>query len=199
MSDSPIEPEAQSPSEGSKSSISKKDIEKSSLIEDIETIIPEEVQPILEKLEREEKITMIRAFVGMSVSSTTWRGPLPDPKTLKGYNDCFEGGAKAVFDLTKDQSQHRMELEKTVINRELNQSGRGQNYAFTLALILFLAAVFLAYVGHDWVAGIAIGFDVIGLAAVFIAGKYGIKLDLSRKMKEKKNLNMEQEEEEEED
>lgn len=41
--------------------------------------------------------------------------------------------------------------------------------------------------GHDWVAGLAIGFDVIGLAAVFIVGKYGMKLDLSRKNKRKKD------------
>ena len=117
----------------------------------------------------------------------SWEGPLPDPETLRGYNGCFEGGAKAVFDLTKDQSDHRKKLETTVVNRELNQSGRGQNYAFILALVLMGLSGFLAYIGEAAIAGVFISVDVIGLAAVFIGGKYGIKMDLRRKKKQEKD------------
>ncbi len=142
--------------------------------------LPEEAAPILEGLPEAERRIMTRAMFQMSVRRS-WEGPLPDPETLKGYNECFEGGARAVFNLTKDQSDHRRALETSVMARELNQSGRGQNYAFILALIIFLSGVLLAYLGHDVVAGVAIGFDVIGLAAVFIVGKYGIKMDIRSK------------------
>ncbi len=97
--------------------------------------LPDEAAPILEGLPDKERRIITRAMVQMSVRRS-WEGPLPDPETLRGYNGCFEGGAKAVFDLTKDQSDHRKKLETTVVNRELNQSGRGQNYAFILALVL---------------------------------------------------------------
>lgn len=150
--------------------------------DELESIIPEleDVEPIIDKLEPEERKQVLRAMVAISIRRT-WSGPIPPPDILKAYNECFEGGAKAIFDQSKEQGDHRMKMETTTIGREQDQSGRGQNYAFILALFLFILAGFLSYTGHDAVAGIAIGFDVIGLAAVFLAGKNNIRIDISKK------------------
>lgn len=67
-----------------------------------------------------------------------------------------------------------MNLETIVVTRELNQSGKGQNYAFVIALAFLLIEATLVYLGHD-VSGTIIGsIDLVSLAAVFIVGKYGM-------------------------
>lgn len=124
----------------------------------------EHIDNVISKLDYDDKSIMIQAF--MSVKKT-WHGPLPHPQTLKEYNDCFEGGAKAVFDLAKWQSDHRMKIE----DREMNQSKQGQRYAFIIAMAFLLISGFLIWSGSE-VAGTILGtIDLIGLVSVFIIGK----------------------------
>lgn len=142
-----------------------------------EFIVPEDVKPILEKLPAEDQIAI---RVALSVKSS-WRGPTPPPEILAGYNEAIPNGAERILKMSEKQSEHRMEIEKTVINRELNQSGRGQNYAFIIVIIVLLASVWLIYIGKE-ISGTILGsVDLVALATVFIIGKYAQKNNIERK------------------
>ncbi|MBN8781791.1 MAG: hypothetical protein ABS85_04515 [Sphingobacteriales bacterium SCN 48-20] len=124
----------------------------------------EKIDKVISKLDYDDKSMMIQAFMSVQKS---WKGPLPHPQTLKEYNDCFEAGAKTVFDLAKWQSDHRMQIE----DRELDQSNQGQHYAFIIAMAFLLVSGFLIWNGNE-VAGTILGtVDLIGLVSVFIIGK----------------------------
>ncbi len=111
-------------------------------IQETETFIPEEVKPILKKLPEKEKNTVVSAIMALSVKRM-WTGPIPPPDILAGYNDIIPDGAERILRMAEKQSDHRIELEKTVINRELNQSGRGQNYAVFIVVLVLIASFIL--------------------------------------------------------
>ena len=65
-------------------------------LSDLNTLLsafPDEAAPILEKLPDDERKIMVRAMFKMSVKRS-WEGPLPDPETLRGYNDCLRAALK---------------------------------------------------------------------------------------------------------
>lgn len=145
-----------------------------------EIIIPEEVKPILKKLPPEEKNKMVSAMVGLSVNRT-WTGPIPPPDILAGYNDIIPDGAERILRMAEKQSDHRILMESTVINRELNQSGRGQNYAVFIVILVLIASFILVYTNHDVAGGVLGAVDLVALASVFVIGKYTQKKDLAKK------------------
>lgn len=85
--------------------------------------------------------------------------------------------------MAEKQSDHRMELEKSTIRRQLNQSGIGQILAFLVSLGCIGASSWLAVEGHDAVAGVIGGTTVVGLVSVFIYGKVAQQKDLKEKDK----------------
>jgi hypothetical protein len=42
-----------------------------------------------------------------------------------------------------------MSMERAVINREQDQSGKGQNYGFIIALSFLIVSAVLIYTGHE--------------------------------------------------
>lgn len=109
------------------------------------------------------------------------QGPLPDPKTLKRYNDIIENGAERIMVMAEKQQVHRMGIEKRVINSETFQSLLGQIFAFVLAIVFAIFGYSLVI--KEFVeAGIAVfTVDIVGLASVFIIGKSKKDKDLKNK------------------
>jgi len=143
-----------------------------------EIIIPEEVKPILKKLAPNEQQIVVKALIQVK---RTWTGPMPPPDILAGYNDIIPDGAERILRMAEKQSDHRMDMEKIVVNRELNQSGRGQNYALIIVILVLIASFSLIYLGHEVAGGVLGVVDLVALASVFIIGKYGQKKDLQGK------------------
>lgn len=145
-------------------------------------LIPQSVEVILEKLPPNDKRIM-EAVLAMPISKRSWAAPMPPPDILSEYNDSFPGGAEAIFKMAKDQSDHRMIMEKTIMNREMNQSGAGQILAFVIAMSFLIVAGYLIYLGHE-IGGTIFGtIDLIGLVTVFILGRSG--MDRSNNGKQK--------------
>lgn len=142
-----------------------------------ETIIPEDLKPILENL---PESTVKELLIALSIKKS-WTGPLPPPDSLQDYNSVIANGAERIFQRSEKQSDHRMELEKLAISTELRQSGRGQHYGLIIALAFFIGAVFLAYTGHD-TTGLVLGtVDILGLVSIFVYGKNEQKQNLDEK------------------
>lgn len=154
------------------SSKSSKESKKFEFPEDLEH--PENLSPILEdpSLSEEEKVRMIRTLISIS-RKESFSGPLPPPKILAQYNDILTDGAERIMQMAEKQSNHRITLERQIINEEIIQSSRGQWLGFILGLICLILASLLAYLGHDTVAGIFGTTTIIGLVSVFVLGKKG--------------------------
>jgi uncharacterized membrane protein len=132
--------------------------------------IPQEIQEILNDPEisddKKEKIISILTI------KKSFSGPLPSPEILHQYNTVVKDGAERVIKMAENQAEHRMHLENFAVKGQIKQSGRGQIFGFILALICISATVYLAVEGHETLA-IALGTTtVIGLAGIFVVGKF---------------------------
>jgi uncharacterized membrane protein len=98
-------------------------------------------------------------------------GPLPHPSTLEGYEHVLPGSAERILIIAEKQLDHRINTESLLAREQLKQSGRGQHYALFICSFALAISAALALTGHEFTASVIGGLDLIGLAAVFIAGK----------------------------
>ncbi len=128
-------------------------------------VIPEEAQQLLENLPENAQRAVL------AIIRQSWQGPLPPPDVLREYNEIIPNGAERIFKMAENQSQHRLSLEKDVINKEQNQSSLGQIFGFIIAVAFGAAAFTLAITGHE-ISGTIIGtVDLVALVSVFVLGK----------------------------
>jgi uncharacterized membrane protein len=119
--------------------------------------------------------------VESSISIEHYEGPTPHPLFLQKLEEVVPGAAKNVLDDFLHQSKHRRELEAVVIPNQVKQSNTGQWMGFITGIFGLSAATFLAYTGHDVVAGVIGGTTVLGLVSTFVFGKRKQKEDLDSK------------------
>src|SRR5262245_8168505 len=74
--------------------------------------------------------------------------PLPDAETLSAYAKLIPNGADRVMSLIERQTAHRHRRETA----DTRQAVRGHWMAYTLAMALSGAGVYLGVQGHDWLA-----------------------------------------------
>lgn len=97
-------------------------------------------------------------------------GPVPSPAILREYDNLLPGSAQKIFEMAENQSAHRMELEKKVINADINRSKQGLMFGFSVALFGIIGTIVLGIWGNPVVSGI-LGFSTLGsLVGVFIYG-----------------------------
>lgn len=83
--------------------------------------------------------------------------------------------------LAEQQSEHRIDIEKTVIKSQLRQSNLGQIFAFIIGIAALTGATICILNGHDWGGG-ALGVGgLTGLVIAFIQGKRQGNEDRSNK------------------
>jgi len=134
--------------------------------------LPKEIEEIIQYIPEEKKAEALKVITACSIkTASSFRGPLPPPSILSEYNDVLTDGAERIIKMAENQSSHRIELEKHAIKEELRQSKNGQIFGFILAIIGMIIAFFLAYLGHEIVAGIFGTTTIIGLVTVFVIGK----------------------------
>lgn len=142
-----------------------------------ESIPEEEKQKLLLKEVREAIVISHSTAAVMEM----FKGPIPPPHFLQGYEEILPGSADRLIKMAEYQSAHRQEIEKIAISKQLNQSGRGQNYGFILAMTFLVAAFILIILGHE-TAGTIIGtVDLVALVSVFVIGKTFQRKDLRKK------------------
>jgi len=72
--------------------------------------------------------------------------------------------------MAENQSVHRKELEKKVIESDIARSKWGQILGFIIAIIGLIGAVVISIIGNAWAGGI-IGLGTLGsLVGVFMYG-----------------------------
>jgi uncharacterized membrane protein len=132
----------------------------------------------IRKLPKEEKKSLILQYF-----TRLHQGPLPDPHTLKQYNEIIPNGADRVMKMAENQSAHRIEIEKIVINSQTKESKRGQVFALTIGIVIIVGGVTCILLKHEWSGSIISTIDIVGLVSVFLAGKKSQQRDLKEKAK----------------
>lgn len=128
-----------------------------------------------EQVERIEHLEHLSAEYGASTviehvmrHQMSFSGPLPHPALLKQYPP---GIVDVIVGLAQKDQAHLHDMQKNGMQADIERDKRAQKYAFAIAtLVLLVAAIVTPY--STRVAAVIAGIDVIGLAAVFLGGRY---------------------------
>ena len=108
---------------------------------------------------------------GVSVRATEFfSGPLPPPEVLEKFESIVPGAAERIIKMAEDQSTHRKDLEKKVIESDIARSKWGQILGFMIAIGGLIASIIVAVYGSA-IAGSIIGVGTLAsLVSVFMYG-----------------------------
>lgn len=147
-----------------------------------DNILSGEIDSIIDELPTKQKRDKLRNLLSVRVlQQSSFKGPLPPPNLLKGYDEIVKNGAERIFKLAEKQSKHRITLEDHAIKEELTQSSRGQTFGFILGIVGLLLATLLAILDHETIAGIFGTTTIVGLVTVFVVGRRIQQKDLDDK------------------
>ena len=69
----------------------------------------------------------------MTAAAVHFSGPIPPPELLIKYNDALPGGAERIMAMAENQSQHRQQLERLVIEANCRVQKTAPIYGFVIA------------------------------------------------------------------
>ena len=125
-----------------------------------------ELVEVLDSLPEEKRKIIVTA-----IRQSSFRGPLPPPEILRGYESIVPHAAERILEMAEQQMHHRQKMEYMIVDRQTKQSRLGQILGFILVLLFGLIALFLGYTGHDTLAGFIGTTTILGLAVVFVLNK----------------------------
>lgn len=108
-------------------------------------------------------------------------GPLPTPEMLARYDAVVPGAADRIIKMAENQSAHRIEIEKTVINTRSRDSLLGIVSGLLIGLCSLAASVYAIVNGHSVAGGLMGTTGIAGLVSVFIYGTRENRAERERK------------------
>lgn len=111
-----------------------------------------------------------------------YNGPIPPPNMLQQYDDILPGAAERILRMAEEQSAHRKELEKKVIEGDDKRASRGQVFGFIIALVVITAGFVLMFTGKETLGISSIVTALSSLVLVFITGSLTRSRERKRKM-----------------
>lgn len=102
--------------------------------------------------------------------SQSFSGPLPHPEILRKFDEVVPGAAERIIKMAEDQSFHRKELEKKVIDSDIARSKWGQILGFVIAIAGLGVSAIVAVYGNAIVGGIISVGTLASLVGVFMYG-----------------------------
>ncbi len=101
-----------------------------------------------------------------SIMAAFRKGPLPPPEEMQKYENIYPGATKLLFDNFVAQTNHRIELEKTVILGDNKRADKAQRNSFIIAMSILVLATILFFLGRN---GYATGAVIAAIAPIIIA------------------------------
>jgi uncharacterized membrane protein len=112
------------------------------------------------------------------------QSPLPPPAEVEKYEILYSGATKLLFDNFLQQSNHRMELEKTTVQNDNKRANRGQIISAIMAFYCITTGGVLTFLGHN-VVGLSLIIGSIGtLLTAFYGGAILRKIERIEKNKQ---------------
>lgn len=88
-----------------------------------------------------------------------YSGEFPHPAHIEHYNDVVPGSGQLIFDMFRDQSRHRREVEKERVAGSERRANRGQILGFVLIFLIIVLGFVAVLVGQA-----VAGCTMVGLA-----------------------------------
>jgi uncharacterized membrane protein len=102
--------------------------------------------------------------------SQSFSGPLPPPEMLRKFDEVVPGAAERIIKMAEEQSAHRKDLEKKVIESDISRSKWWQVLGFVIAIVGLIASAYIAIYGNA-IAGSVLGVGTLAsLVGVFMYG-----------------------------
>lgn len=137
-----------------------------------------EVRDLITALPPNKRVSATKILLKATKVTSSHSGPIPSPDAFERYGNVLPSAPDRILKMAEKQLDHRIDVEKLAVRRQLNQSGVGQLLAFFIALGCIGASTWAAMNDHDTFAGILGGATVVGLVTVFIAGRNSQKKQL---------------------
>lgn len=142
------------------SPLDKKELEK------LEQDSPVNINDFIERLPKNMRGEASEIFMAMEQKS--FQGPIPPPEDLKGYEEVLPGASHRIITMAEENSKHRREMEKAIIEGNLNLSKRGQWIGLFLAVFFAGISLVLAFHGYETLGGILISSTLLGALVIFV-------------------------------
>lgn len=115
--------------------------------------------------------------------SLQFKGPLPPPNIIKGYEEVCPGSADRIIAMAERQSEHRMKLEVKVVSSNIRKESIGQWMGFLIALTAIIGGV-IVILNNKSAEGLSMIITALtSLVGVFIYGRHA-----QAKERKEKNL-----------
>ncbi|TXT25737.1 MAG: hypothetical protein FD138_2918 [Planctomycetota bacterium] len=118
-----------------------------------------------------------------SAEMRSYSGPIPPPDLLKQYDEISPGTALRIIAMSEKQSEHRMSLEKKVVESGITRSTAGLVCGFLIACVFAGAGVWVASMGHPAAGATIATASVVGLVGVFVTGTLSQRSERNEKAK----------------
>lgn len=141
-----------------------------------------------------------QAMPQTAVSRTTvsWKGPLPPPSVMDGYNNVVPNGADRLFALFEEQTRadcmyqlNEQENAKELRLRSIDSNVYGKIFGTVVTLAAFGGAMYATYINAHYSIPLAfLGLPVLGIIKSIVGGGDSIKDKFFGKIKRKdKDIN----------
>lgn len=108
-------------------------------------------------------------------------GPIPSANELKKYEEILPGAADRILTMAEKQAMHRQKLETAVVSSNVENSKRGQYFAFVISVaVIVIGSILIMLDKSGWGLSMILG-DLAVLAAVFVGNRISEFHELSRK------------------
>ena len=88
-------------------------------------------------------------------------GPLPPPQILAKYGEIIPDGAERILAMAERQEEHRHQMEKAIVEAEIQQSRLGLILGFVVVMTMGIGGMVLIWHGSN-VNGLAIVLTALG-------------------------------------
>lgn len=131
--------------------------------------------------------TQKTSLIGQS-TTVRFSGPLPHPDNLSQYEKILPGSADRIIKMAEKQSEHRIEIEKSVINSNVKKSEKGLLYGLIIGVSAITSATLISIFGKNLasyiLSAVIGGGGLISLVSVFIYGKHETRKERELRRKE---------------
>jgi len=123
----------------------------------------------------------------LTISETSYSGPIPPPSSFAQYENILPGSADRILTLAEKQSHHRIEIEDAVIKNQIKVANRGQIFGFIAFIACLILAFLFAYLfDMKTFAATFLCVTTVTIVTLFITGKNHMRKENSIKSKDLK-------------
>jgi uncharacterized membrane protein len=104
-------------------------------------------------------------------ASAKYIGPLPPAEQFKVYEETYPGTAIRILAYMEKEQANRHSMDAIMIQSMTRETTRGQLLAWSIMVLLIVAAVICGLQGHDFLAGCFLVGASFGVVTKFIDGR----------------------------